>query len=224
MPHRRQVVSTARHKYLQGVAKMMDMQDKLSALKGQISSMVRACRATSGAAHLEASLVLLAAPTDRPNQRPRARRCVTFAHPGPRLARSPFHQAPELERSRGEVEALMLLIGREKAEAEAAVQRFMPAEEAAMAAVAECEALRVACDAALRDVMPPLQAALRELRRIDKSSIAELKVMRSPPQGELGALGCVGQACMLWHQLRPSYCPRTATAVFWPCSTRTLSS
>ncbi len=65
VPHRRETVSTARMKYQQGVAKMTDMQDKLSALRTQIAAM-----------------------------------------------------APELERSREEVEALMGLIGREKAEAQ----------------------------------------------------------------------------------------------------------
>jgi dynein heavy chain len=66
---------------------------------------------------------------------------------------------------------------------QAAVERLVPAEARSREAVAQCEALREACNAALADVMPPLQAALRELRSIDKSSIAELKVMKNPPIG-----------------------------------------
>lgn len=34
-----------------------------------------------------------------------------------------------------------------------------------------------------QDVMPPLLAALKELKRIDKGSIAELKSMKNPPTG-----------------------------------------
>lgn len=39
------------------------------------------------------------------------------------------------------------------------------------------------CEKALSAVMPPLLKALKGLRAIDKSSIAELKVMRNPPAG-----------------------------------------
>ncbi|EFJ51362.1 dynein heavy chain [Volvox carteri f. nagariensis] len=162
VPHRRQVVLTARLKYQQGVAKMTDMQDKLSALRGQIASM-----------------------------------------------------GPELERSRAEVEALMALIQSQKAEAEAALQRFVPAEESAKAAVAECEALRAACDAALRDVMPPLQAALRELRRIDKSSIAELKVMRNPPTPVKLVMRCI---CIMLGRIPPLVAAAEARAALRPNS------
>jgi dynein heavy chain len=45
------------------------------------------------------------------------------------------------------------------------------------------QALVAECEADLGIVMPPLLKALKELRAIDKAAIAELKVMKSPPEG-----------------------------------------
>ena len=90
MPLRRSSVSTARAKYLSGVAKMTEMQGSLGALREHMSAM-----------------------------------------------------APELERSRTEVEALMALIEREKAETQ--VRRTMARRAGSGAATWDG---RVACASA----------------------------------------------------------------------------
>jgi dynein heavy chain len=149
LPQRRKEVSSARSKYNQGVAKMQEMQSRLSQLRAQIADLVSRPRTESPHS----------SPTVLPHRTAamRSARCGPTARLATDLPRVFFSQAPERERGRGEVEALLALIEAEKRDAEAAVAGFVPAEAAALAAVAECGALRAECNAALQAVMPPLQ-------------------------------------------------------------------
>lgn len=88
----------------------------------------------------------------------------------------------------------------EKAEAEERFQALLPAEAEAQQAVAATEVLRAECEAALQEVLPPLMSALKELARIDKNSVAELKAMRSPPLGVKLILRCLCVMLGRWPQ------------------------
>lgn len=90
---------------------------------------------------------------------------------------------PKLQDRKAETSQLMGLIHEERMEAEAALAAIIPEEEQAKAAAQRKAVLVGECEAELNKVMPPLLKVLKELRYIDKGSIAELKVMKSPPAG-----------------------------------------
>ena len=72
---------------------------------------------------------------------------------------------------------------------------IIPEEEHARVCAARQAEMVAACEEELEDMMPPLLKALKELRSIDKSSIAELKVMKSPPAGVKLVMRCVFWMC-----------------------------
>lgn len=83
---------------------------------------------------------------------------------------------PKLQERQAEAGRLMGELQGEVGEAEAARAAIIPEEQAAAEAASRKTTLVADCEAELSKVMPPLLKALKELRDINKSSIAELKV------------------------------------------------
>ncbi|CAD7703663.1 unnamed protein product, partial [Ostreobium quekettii] len=80
-----------------------------------------------------------------------------------------------------ETEALLERVGREQMLADDAVKRITSDEARARAEAEEQAKERDLCDAELEKAMPPLRKALKEISKINKSDIAELKSLKKPP-------------------------------------------
>lgn len=98
---------------------------------------------------------------------------------------------PRLVERQSEATRIMALLQQEKMDAEATLQAILPEERQADAAAARKAELVKECEDELHNVMPPLRKALKGLLAIEKTSIAELKVMRNPPSGVKLVMRCI---------------------------------
>ncbi|KAK3249818.1 hypothetical protein CYMTET_40768, partial [Cymbomonas tetramitiformis] len=99
------------------------------------------------------------------------------------MRRSLENLQPAMEANTYETDRLVLKIEKEEAEAAIAKQAMESEEIDAKLEAAEAQHLRDQCDNELSQTLPPLMAALDELRAINKKDIAELKSLKHPPVG-----------------------------------------
>ncbi|GMH41196.1 hypothetical protein BSKO_09106 [Bryopsis sp. KO-2023] len=98
---------------------------------------------------------------------------------------------PQIEETTKKTQDLCDEIEKRQTEADKALQAISLDEARARAEAEEQAKQRDLCDNELAKAMPPLRKALKELRRINKKDIAELKSLKNPPSGVKLVMRCI---------------------------------
>jgi len=106
---------------------------------------------------------------------------------------------PVLKQKTTEVESLLVVLDKEKAEAAVMQEKCSVEEAAATVKADEAKEMKESCEAELSQAMPALNAATEALKQLTKGDITEVKSMKNPPRG----VKIVMEAVCIMFEVKP---------------------